>query len=352
MAGTTDIALSPVQPPRLLLSCWRIAASPIFQRLGAPPFRRSVMTKYIRQLSTPLMLGASLVLGACSVKDAKSDSTLARDTALNRDLALAGQDTAAQPQLRDVPATPATTPAAVTPTPAGTTPTTRTATTGRTTTPAPRTTTPAPRTVPRTTTPTTTTTASGNTVTRNATGGSSAGGSVGTIASGTSLALHSNARVCTNTFTVGQTFTATTSSAVTGSNGASIPAGATVTLEVTQLKRSENANDRIIMEFAVRSISFGGQRYALNGSVADAQVDRVRNQPQSKDVQKVAIGAAAGAVLGRVLGGSTKATVIGGAAGAAAGAGVAAGTANYEGCVPEGGNITVTINSPLQVKIS
>jgi hypothetical protein len=53
-----------------------------------------------------------------------------------------------------------------------------------------------------------------------------------------------------------------------------------------------------------------------------------------------------------VLGRSTKATVIGGAAGAAAGAGVAAGTANYEGCVPDGGNITVTLNAPLQVKIS
>jgi hypothetical protein len=125
-----------------------------------------------------------------------------------------------------------------------------------------------------------------------------------------------------------------------------------VTLETTSLKRSENANDRIVMEFAVRSVSFGGQRYSVSGTVADAQVERVRNQPQSKDVQKVAIGAAAGAILGQVLGKSTKATVIGGAAGAAAGAGVAAGTANYEGCVPEGGSIAVTLSAPLQVKIS
>jgi len=175
---------------------------------------------------------------------------------------------------------------------------------------------------------------------------------VGSIASGTTLSLHSNDRVCTNTYTVGQTFTATTTSAVSGSNGATIPAGATVTLAVTQLKRSENANDKIIMEFEVKSVSFGSQRYALNASVNDAQVDRVRNQPQSKDVQKVAIGAAAGAVLGRILGGSTKSTVIGGAAGAAAGAGVAAGTANYEGCVPDGGNITITLNSPVQVKVT
>ena len=305
------------------------------------------MMKHIGQLSTPLALAFSVALGACTVKENKPDSTLARDTALNKDLQLAGRDSLAQPQLRDVPATPAPAPAAVAP--AASAPVTRPAP-ARTATPAPR---PAPRPVPATTprTPRPTTTASGNTVTRGA-AGSSAGGAVGTIASGTSLSLRSNARVCTNTFQVGQSFTATTANAVTGSNGATIPAGATVSLEVTQLKRSENANDKIVMEFAVKSLSFGGRSYPVNGSVADAQVDRVRNQPQSKDVQKVAIGAAAGAILGQVLGKSTKATVIGGAAGAAAGAGVAAGTANYEGCVPDGGNISVTLNAPLQVKIS
>jgi hypothetical protein len=286
------------------------------------------MTKYIRRLASPLALTAALALGACTVKDNKSDSTLARDTALTRDLQLAGSDTAAQPQLTDVPATPAA-PAPATPRPS----------TPPRTTPRP---TPAP--------PKSTPTKSGNTSTK--TPGSTAGGAVGTIASGTSLALHSDARVCTNTHQVGQTFTATTTEAVTGSNGATIPAGAKVQLEVTQLKRSENANDKIIMEFAVKSVTFGGRSYGVVGSVGDATVERVRNQPKSKDVQKVAVGAAAGAVLGQILGKSTKSTVIGAAAGAAAGAGVAAGTANYEGCVPEGGNITVTLNAPVQVKIS
>jgi hypothetical protein len=297
------------------------------------------MTKYIRRLSAPLALTAALALGACTVKDTKSDSTLASDTALTRDLQLAGRDTAAQPQLTDVPANPAPAPAAAAPA------TTRPSTTPRATAPAPRRTP-----TPARTTPTTTTTASGNTVTRST--GSTAGGAVGTIPSGTSLALRSDARVCTNTYQVGQTFTATTTEAATGSNGATIPAGAKVQLEVTQLKRSENANDKIVMEFAVKSVSFGGRSYPVSGSVADASVERVRNQPQSKDVQKVAIGAAAGAVLGQIFGKSTKATVIGGAAGAAAGAGVAAGTANYEGCVPDGGNITVTLNAPVQVKVS
>ena len=305
------------------------------------------MTKYIRRLSTPLALTAAIALGACTVKDSKSDSTLATDSSLTRDLQLAGKDTSVQPQLRDIPANAATTPApaATTPSSSGNAPVTRPSPTPRVTRPTPR---PAP--VPKPTTPTTTTTASGNTVTKST--GGTGGGAVGTIPSGTSLALHSDARVCTNTYQVGQSFTATTTEAATGSNGAVIPAGARVKLEVTQLKRSENANDKIVMEFAVRSVSFGGRTYPVSANVADASVERVRNQPQSKDIQKVAIGAAAGAVIGQIFGKSTKATVIGGAAGAAAGAGVAAGTANYEGCVPEGGSITVNLTAPLQVKIT
>ena len=300
------------------------------------------MTKYIHRLAAPFVLVAALSFGACSSSDSKTDTSLASDTALNRDLALANRDSAAQPQLADVPATPAD----ETPEPAA-----------RTTTPAPRpaATRPAPR--PRTPTPpapTTRTTASGNTETRNPSGSAAAsgGGAVGTIASGTSLSLRSNSRVCTNTYTVGQTFTATVANSVDGTNGASIPSGATVTLEVTQLKRSENANDKIIMEFAVRSVSFGGRTYPVTGTVADANVERVRNQPKNKDAQKVATGAAIGAIAGQILGKNTKSTVIGAAAGAAAGAGAAAATANYEGCVPDGGSIAVNLTAPLQVRVT
>ena len=300
------------------------------------------MIKYIRRLGAPLALSTVLALAACTVSEKKADTTLATDTALKKDLALAGRDTTAQPALKDVAATPVAAAPAPTPPPM------------RASTPAPR-----PRTAPARVAapsprPTTTTTASGNTVTKNPTGsaGTSAGGTVGVIASGTSLSLRSNARVCTNTYTAGQTFTATVANAVSGSNGADIPAGATVSLEVTSLKRSENATDKIVMEFAVKSVSFGGRTYPVSATVADAQIDRVRNEPKSKDVQKVVGGAIVGAIAGQILGKSTKSTIIGAGAGAAAGAGVAAGTANYEGCLPDGGNIAITLNGPLQVKIT
>jgi len=300
------------------------------------------MTKYIRRLGAPLALFTVLAFAACTVSEKKSDTALATDTALNTDLALAGRDTAAQPALKDVPATPA-----ARATPAPTPPPMRTSNPPAKARPA------APTVTPKSA-PAPTTTASGNTVTKNPTGSasSSAGGAVGVIPSGTSLSLRSNARVCTNTYTPGQTFTATVANAAIGSNGATIPAGATVSLVVTSLKRSENATDKIVMEFAVKSVSFGGRTYPVSATVADAQIDRIRNEPKSKDVQKVVGGAIVGAIAGQILGKSTKSTIIGAGAGAAAGAGVAAGTANYEGCVPDGGNIAVTLNGPVQVKIS
>ncbi|HET9454529.1 MAG TPA: hypothetical protein VFO66_09625 [Gemmatimonadaceae bacterium] len=263
---------------------------------------------------------------ACGGGDNNADSALAADSTLNRDLALAGTDTAAQPSLTDVPASPA-----ATPTSSGTkSPATKSGTSTKSS--------------------TTTKTASGNTVTK-APSSSGAGARVGTIPAGSSLSLRSNSEVCTNTNKVGDKFTATLNEAVVGSNGATIPAGATVTLTVTKLDRSENVNDPIRMEFAVNSLSYGGKSYALEATVASAAVDKVRNQPKSADAKKVIGGAAVGAIAGQVLGKNTKSTVIGAAAGAAAGAGVAAATANYEGCVRAGGNLVVKLSAPLQVTV-
>jgi hypothetical protein len=295
------------------------------------------MKKYTVRAATPLVIAALLLVGACKGNEGRNDSALATDTALNRDLQLANRNDSSQPQLKDVPATPpatsspsSSTPRTTTSRPSGSSGSTKAPSTGTTRTP------------------------SGNVVTKNPSAGSNpastGGGKVGTIAAGSQLVLASSARVCTNTNKVGDKITATVSEPVTGSNGAVIPAGATVTMTVTQLKRSENSNDKIIMEFQVNSVTFGGHTYALDAAVQEASIDRVRNEPKSKDVQKVATGAVIGAIAGKILGKSTKGAVIGGAAGAAAGAATAAATANYEGCVPQGGRIVVQLNSAAQVR--
>ena len=57
-----------------------------------------------------------------------------------------------------------------------------------------------------------------------------------------------------------------------------------------------------------------------------------------------------GGVVGQVIGKDAKGTVIGAATGAAAGTAAAAATANYEGCVNDGGRIVVKLTSPLTIK--
>src|SRR5450756_2956931 len=84
-------------------------------------------------------------------------------------------------------------------------------------------------------------------------------------------------------------------------------------IELTSLKRSENANDNVEMEFVVRSIAFNGKTYPVNSSVTAAQVEKVRNGDASNDAKKVATGAVIGAIVGQIFGHHTKSTVIGAA---------------------------------------
>jgi len=260
------------------------------------------MMKYSRLTVSSLAI-ATLTLTACKGDAAKADLSKS-DSALAANLMMANRDSAAKPRLTDTAmAAPTKAPAAKT--------TKATAKPKAATKPA------APK--------------------------------MGSIAAGTSITLASGAKICTNTNAVGDNVTATTSESVGGSNSVAIPAGATVNMTVTQLKRSENVNDKIVMEFRVVSIAFGGKTYPVEASVAEADVTKIRDEPKGKDVQKVAIGAAAGAVAGKLIGKSNKGAVIGGAAGAAAGAGVAVATANYQGCINEGAKIVVKLDAPLEL---
>lgn len=293
------------------------------------------MTKKI--LRPTITFLAVLALAAC--QDKKTEDVLAQDSSLSRDLALANSDTLAQPQLKDVapeadsiaPATPriARTPAEIL-TPRG--PLRRVARS----TPQPVATTAVPSNV----------TSSGNTVTIS---GSGTGTTMGTISSGSVIALYAGQRVCTNTNAVGDRFTANVAEAIQGSNGVSIPAGATVVLEITALKRSTSPNGNIELEMIPLSIGFNGKTYPLNSSVTYAQVDKVRDATRGDDVRKVATGAAIGAIAGQIFGHHTKSTVIGAAAGAAAGAIAASVTTPVDGCVPSGGRITLRLNQAILI---
>jgi hypothetical protein len=301
------------------------------------------------RIATPVLFAVTIALGACKQGDRPEDA-LAQDTSLAHDLSLANADTMAQPQLKDVPITtaPIVSPAAPAPRVAQRQTPSQILTPNKN----PRRVVTTTKTTPEPVEKAPVTTENGNTVTEGSTTGAVSAKAVGTIASGSEIALYSGQRVCTNTYAVGDRFTASVAESVQGSNGVAIPAGATAVIEVTSLKRSENANDNITMEFIVRSIAFNGTTYPVSSMVTSAQVDKVRNGDASNDVRKVATGAVIGAIAGQIFGHHAKSTIIGAATGAAAGAVVAGATGKYDGCVPNGGRISLKLTQPMQVQQS
>ena len=92
------------------------------------------------------------------------------------------------------------------------------------------------------------------------------------------MSLYSGQRVCTNTNSVGDRFTAQIADPVQGSNGVVIPAGSSAVVEITTLKRSERSSDNIEIGLRVESITFNGKTYPVTSEVSYAQVERVRGE--------------------------------------------------------------------------
>ena len=171
----------------------------------------------------------------------------------------------------------------------------------------------------------------------------------GVIGAGTRIGLSINGRVCTNTALPGDKFTATVNTATLGSNGAMIPAGATVVIEVASVERADPAqNSRI--EFRVRTIDVNGAARQADGDIASMASLEAGQTAGSNERTKVVGGAVAGAVLGQIFGRSTKATVIGAAAGAAAGTVAARSSRASYACLPEGSAMRLTLSRDLVLR--
>ncbi|HUR00717.1 MAG TPA: hypothetical protein VM166_14800 [Gemmatimonadaceae bacterium] len=172
---------------------------------------------------------------------------------------------------------------------------------------------------------------------------STRGSSARTIPAGTNLVLRSDATICTNTNKVGQSFAAALTQDLKASDGSTIAAGARAVLEITELKRSEEAGDPITMGFRVTSVASGGRTFFMNAPAQSASIARVRRPSRTSDATKVATGAALGAAVGQAVGRDAKSAVTGAAVGAAVGAAAAQASASYEGCVPTGGRINARV---------
>jgi hypothetical protein len=170
------------------------------------------------------------------------------------------------------------------------------------------------------------------------------------IGAGTGFALTTGSKVCSSSLP-GDKFTATINNAVTGTNGAVIPAGSTVVLEVASATNGENAESAQI-NLRVKAIVVGDKTYQVDGQVVPEATlvrTKIENADPNADKKKVIGGAIAGAILGQMIGHNTKGTVIGAATGAAAGAVVAKKGEKWEACLPSGAPVRLTLSSPIVV---
>jgi len=279
---------------------------------------------------TRLTVALSLVaLAACADKKKDVDAELARD------LTLASQ-APATPQFRDTAIAPAPAPAQVTP-PKNVVP--RKTPVRVAERPAPqRTVTPPPEPKPTVEAPA-----------PEPTPAPAPAKVVASIGAGTQISLASTARVCTQTNRPGDKFIATVTSPATGSNGAEIPAGTRVVIELATAQAGSTP-DSAIIGFRVKTFVLGDHDYAAVGDIESAgslERQKIAKSDPNADKKKVIGGAIAGAILGQVMGRSTKSTVIGAAAGAAGGAIIAKAGDRYEACLPDGAPLRLTLAEPL-----
>ena len=281
---------------------------------------------YTNRLRAPLLLSA-LLLAACGGKDAAPAAT----DEPAREITLAPSP-ATPPALADAPAKPEAAPA-----PAPKKPAPRKAA------PVPA----APTTIVRELPP-----AAGPAPAPAPAPAGPSAAATGILAAGTSLTVHPTGRICTNTHKAGDRFTATLRETVTGSNGATIPAGSTVVFRIVESAKSDNAKDNMRLTYDFVSVTVGDESYSAEATVTHAApLEKVRVQTTGDQAKKVGAGAAIGAIGGQLLGKNTRSTVIGAVVGGAAGGVVAAGTADYNGCVSADANITVSLGAPLTVKV-
>lgn len=121
-----------------------------------------------------------------------------------------------------------------------------------------------------------------------------------------------------------------------------IPAGSTVSAEISQIKWSENKGDPGTLKFATGSVSLDGKRKAIVASVSKPEFLYRKRGGALGDASKVAGGAAAGAVVGGLLGKGTGAA-IGGVLGGAVGTQRAIETKDRDIIVKPGSTVTLTL---------
>jgi len=149
----------------------------------------------------------------------------------------------------------------------------------------------------------------------------------------------------------GEIVTTTVSSDVVDSRGRIIiPAGSKVTMQITELRESENKGDKTgKLTLTPTQLAIGSRSYVLTASAEALDRQLKDRKTNAGDVAKVGAGAAIVALAGRVIGGNTKGAVIGGVLGGAVGTQRAVETQDRDVVVPAGSRVQLTLQTGLTI---
>jgi hypothetical protein len=164
------------------------------------------------------------------------------------------------------------------------------------------------------------------------------------LAVGTALTGTTNSPICSFSQRPGDRFVVSLGRDVTGPDGAVLPQGSPVLVE---LARVDSATGEFA--FRLKGVQVQGDFIPADGTVrvSDAAVTERKVSKGGSDQGKVVTGAIIGGILGRVLGGGARGAVIGAAGGAAAGTVAAARNTTIERCMAAGATLTATLGAPL-----
>jgi hypothetical protein len=165
------------------------------------------------------------------------------------------------------------------------------------------------------------------------------------LASGTVIATTIDQEISSRTHKAGETITTTVATDVKDANGRTvIPAGAKVTLAITEIHESENKGDKTgKLTLTPTEVAIAGQTFTLAGSANPLDRTLKDRKTNAGDVAKVGAGTAVGAVAGRVIGGNTKGAIIGGIIGGAIGTQRAVETQDRDVVVPASSRVEITL---------
>jgi len=167
-----------------------------------------------------------------------------------------------------------------------------------------------------------------------------------TIPSGTTLSATLATALASDTSKVEDVVRATLRSPVSIEGFELLPAGATIRGHVTKAEPAAKVKGRAQLAFRFNSVD----RSDGPEHITTETITREAASTKGKDATKIGIGAGAGAIIGGIVGGGSGAAT-GAAIGGGAGTATVLATSGAEVTLPAGTPVTVTLTSPLSVRV-